>query len=350
MEFMRKFAAFLVLLLVICMLPKSAAEAFIAPEVPEDAAQWMPQDTGDFGGGLLEMLRKLLPDLRSDFLSAVKSGVAIYACFLMISILKGAGEGYSPAELAGAVCISFAVIRTSQSMISLAFETVTKISEYSKLFLPVITAASAAQGGITSATALYIGTTAFTSFASNAITRGLLPSVYFFLAAAIANCVLGDGIMKQLKEMIKKFSSWFLKTVLTIFMTYMSITGAVSGTADKAALKATKAAISTAVPVIGSSLAEASDALLISIGIAKNAVGIYGIFALLAVFLSPFMRIGMHYLVLKATAALCMFPDSKRLTDLVSDFSSALGLLLGITGCICVLSLIGAVCFMRGMM
>lgn len=347
---MRKFAVILVVFLVICLSPKSAAaEAFTAPEVPEEAARWMPQDTGDFGTGLLEMLQKLLPDLRSDFLTAVKTGVCVYACVLLISILKGAGEGHSPAELAGAVCISFAVIRTSQSMISLASETVIRISEYTKLLLPVITAASAAQGGVTSATALYVGTTAFTSFTSNVITRVLLPSVYFFLSAAIANCVLGDGIMKQLKEMIKKFSAWFLKTVITVFMTYMSITGAVSGTADKAALKVTKAAISTAVPVIGSSLAEASDALLISIGIAKNAVGIYGIFALLAVFLSPFLRIGMHYLVLKAASALCMFPDSKRLTELVGDFSSAMGLLLGITGCICVLSLIGAVCFMRGM-
>ena len=85
---MRKYAVIIVAFLVICLSPKcAAAEAFTAPAVLEEAAEWMPQDTGDFGSGLLEMLQKLLPDLRADFLTAVKTGGSVYACVLLISIL-----------------------------------------------------------------------------------------------------------------------------------------------------------------------------------------------------------------------------------------------------------------------
>ena len=227
-------------------------------------------------------------------------------------------------------------------------ETITEMSEYSKLFLPVIAAASSAQGTITSATALCVGTSAFTAFLTNVLRRILIPVVYLFLAAAVANCAVGEQALKKIRDQLKKLCAWFLKTVLTIFLTYMSVTGVVTGTVDKSAVKAAKAAISTAVPVIGSTLADASESLLLSASLVKNSVGIYGIFAFAAIFLLPFLRIGGHYLMMKGTAALCAMVGSKRLSELTEDFCSAMGLLLGMTGTMCALCVIGTVCFMKG--
>ena len=142
--------------------------------------------------------------------------------------------------------------------------------------------------------------------------------------------------------------SWSLKTLLTIFTTYISITGVVSGTTDAATLKATKVTISSFVPVVGSILSDASEAVLVSVGLAKNAAGIYGIFAILALFLEPFMRIGLHYLLLKTVCGICGILGSKRICDLIGDFSTAMGLLLAMTGTVCILLLIATVCFMKG--
>jgi len=80
----------------------------------------------------------------------------------------------------------------------------------------------------------------------------------------------------------------------------------------------------------------------------KNAAGIYGIFALLSLFLGPFLRIGIHYLILKASVLVCGVFGSKTAVMLIEDFSSALGLLLAITGSMCMLLLIGTVCFLKG--
>ena len=88
--------------------------------------------------------------------------------------------------------------------------------------------------------------------------------------------------------------------------------------------------------------------MLVSAGVMKNAAGIYGILAVLAVFLEPFLRIGIHYLMLKATASVCAIFGSGRMTGLIEDFSSAMGLLLAMTGATCLLLLISTVCFMKG--
>lgn len=340
---------FLMLLMVIffaaALCGHASAQELAAPAVPSDAAQWMPQEDSSFGAGLEAIAGKLLPEAVYQVQQAVKTGIGVFCCALLVSILNGA----SPiAQIAGAVCITTLMLTNSQTMISLAAETVSSLSEYSKLFFPVMAAAASAQGSLTSSTALCIGTSAFSGFLSGILRRVLIPVVYLFLASAVGNCALGEAALKNIRDQLKKLFTWFLKTVLALFLTYMSVTGAVTGAADKTAVKTAKAAISAIVPVIGKNLADASEALLLSADLVKNSIGVYGIFAFAAIFLSPFLRIGAQYLVLKAAAALCGILDCKRLTGLIEDFSTAMGLLLGMIGSMCALSMIGAVCFMKG--
>ena len=62
----------------------------------------------------------------------------------------------------------------------------------------------------------------------------------------------------------------------------------------------------------------------------------------------PFLKIGIQYLVLKAVASVCLMVEGDSIAGLLEDVSSAMGLLLGITGSVCVLLLISTVCFMKG--
>jgi len=88
--------------------------------------------------------------------------------------------------------------------------------------------------------------------------------------------------------------------------------------------------------------------VLIGAGIMKNAAGMYGIIAVLALFLEPFLRIGIHYLVLKITNLICGVFGEKQISALIGDYSSAMGMLLAVTGAMCLLLLISTVCFMKG--
>jgi len=142
--------------------------------------------------------------------------------------------------------------------------------------------------------------------------------------------------------------TWSLKIVLYVFSAYMSITGVVSGSVDAASMKATKIAISGAVPVVGGILSDASEAVLVGAGVMKSAAGVYGLLAILAVWIGPFVQIGCQYLLLKATAAVCGVIGTKETTGLISDFTGAMGLLLAMTGTVCLLLLISTVCFMKG--
>ena len=252
------------------------------------------------------------------------------------------------ADFAGVTAITSILLLSTNSLIRLGTGTLEEMQEYGKLLLPVMTAAMAAQGGITTSAALYGGTAVFNSLLTSLSNRLLIPMVYLYIALAAANAALGEEMMKKLREMVKTFVSWCLKTLLTVFTTYMGITGILTGTTDAAALKAAKVTFSTFVPVVGGILSDASEAVLVSAGFAKNAAGLYGIFAILALFVAPFLKIGVHYLLLKATAAISSLFGTKSMSELIGDFSTAMGLVLAMTGSACVLQLISTVCFLKG--
>ncbi len=328
--------------------PVSAVE-FTAPEVPDSGAEQMPGNTQSFGEGLMELITNALMTVRLDLREAFRVSLSVMAAVMMVSLLRSfSGPVTTVAEIAGTVAVAAVLLFSANAMVALGTETVQELSGYGKLLCPVLTAAYAAQGGVTASAALYGGTVAFDMLLSSIIADLLVPMIYIYLALSVANSALGEDVLKKMRDLVKTFMSWCLKIVLTVFTTYMSITGVVSGTTDAAALKATKVTISSFVPVVGGILSDASEAVLVSAGVAKNAAGIYGILAVLAVFLTPFLQIAIHYLILKGTAAVCGIFGSKGMSGLIEDFSSAMGLLLAMTGSACLLILISTVCFMKG--
>ena len=58
--------------------------------------------------------------------------------------------------------------------------------------------------------------------------------------------------------------------------------------------------------------------------------------------------IGCHYLLLRLTGAVCSIFGSKSVTELIHDFGTGMGILLGMTGAVSLMILISTVCFMRG--
>jgi stage III sporulation protein AE len=258
------------------------------------------------------------------------------------------GQSKKVTGLCGSIVIGCLMLGPSTALIQSAADTVRSVSDYGKLLIPVLTAALAARGGASESAALYAGTMFFDTILTSVIANAIVPMVYIFMALSIAKGALGNDILKRLQDLIKSTTSWFLKLVLYVFTGYMTITKVITGTADQTALKATKLTISGMVPVVGGMLSDASETVLISAGIVRNSVGIAGLMAVLAISVGPFLKIGVQYLMLKMTAAVCNIFADKRTTTLIGDFTTAMGLILGMTGTVCLLQIISIVCFLMG--
>lgn len=339
----------LILLIALLAIPARAQE-YTAPEAPEEALGLMPVERTTFGQDLWKVIKAAVAKLQPELASAAKICVSLVAITMAVSVVNAMpGKTESVIQLVGVLTVSALLLQQSGSMVRAGAETVTELSEYGKLLLPVMTAALAAQGGITSSGALYVGTTVFDTLLTVGISSILIPLVYCFLALSVASCAAGQAVLEKLCGFVKWLCTWLLKTSLYIFTAFLGITGVISGTADVAALKATKLTMSGMIPVVGGILSDASEAVLVGAGVMKTAAGTYGMLVIIAIWITPFIQIGVRYLLLKLSAAVCNVFGMKRISALVGAFSDAMGLLLAMTSAICIILLISLTCFMKGM-
>ncbi len=344
---MRHFLYFVLVLMAIAT--PAWAQDFTAPEAPESAQKYMPENNNSFGEDLWFVIKSAFSDLQPSMAEATGICLSVIAIVLLSTLTQSLSEGTKKVtEVTGTVAIGVLLISPAKTLIGLGAETVISIGEYGKLFIPVITAAFAAQGGVNASATLYTVTTVFCSFLINLICKLLIPLVYVFLCLSLAGCALEQQMLEKLKEAVKWLITWSLKTVLYTFTGFLTITGVVSGTTDASLLKAAKMTVSSCVPVVGGILSDASEAVLVGAGTMKNAAGVYGLIAILAIWIGPFLRIGVQYLFVKFTAAVCQIWGTKQTVSLVQDFSGSMGLVLAMTGTVCTMLVISTICFMKG--
>ena len=344
---MKRLLIWIVLLLIIAV-PVDAME-FTAPTAPQEAQKWMPKDTEDFGEGLLTIIRSAITVIQPSLTEALGTSVSLVTACLLVGILVEFTPGIKQVvELLGIILVATLLFHPANAFIQKGTETVQEISQYGRLLLPVMTATLAAQGAVNRSGAIYLATAFFDALLSSAVSKFLVPLVYTFLCLSICIHLFGQSLLRDVGKFIKWLLTWGLKIILYVFTGYIGITSVVGGTTDAAMLKATKLTISGMVPVVGNILSDASEAVLVGAGVVKSTIGIYGLLVIIALWIGPFLQIGVQYLIFKITAGICEMFGPKKLSDLVKDYSSVMGIVLAMTGTICVIFLISIICFMKG--
>lgn len=333
------------LLLALAALTVSAQSADVPADLknalPEGAAELLrgTDASGTAGiaagvGTILERVSRQVGDiLRQRTRGAALILLAVLLCSAAEGFCQEAGGGAAPfLSMAGALSVTMAAVGSLDSLMGMGAQTIGELSDFSKVLLPTLAAATAASGAVTTATVQQVSTVFFADLLVDLIERLLMPLAYLYTGALAASAMLPENRLGALAEGLKKVITWILTTALLTFTVYLSVVRVVSGSADAASLKVAKAAISGAVPVVGSILSEASETVLAGAGMLKNTVGVFGMLAILAACAHPFLHLGIQYLLYKATAFLAAAVGAPGLCKLIDGLGGAFGLVLGMTG------------------
>lgn len=304
------------------------------------------------GTSLDEGLRQIL-DTGSEQVSgilrqAVRSGVLLLCVVLLTALADGLGQGLGgsgvdAAALAGALAVTAVAVGDVNILIGMGRETIENIGAFSKLLLPSITAAAAAAGMPGSAVVRQVITMLFSDILFTLIDKLLLPMVYLYIASSTAYAAFGNEGLKRIGATLKWAVTGILTALMLIFVAYLTVSGVIAGTTDAVTVRATKFAVSSVVPVVGGILADAAETVLAGAGILRNAVGVFGMLAALAMCITPFLQLGIHYLVYKMTSALTATVAQGRVAGLIDSIGGAFALVLGMTGACALLLLISLI-------
>lgn len=294
---MRKWMMMLLILglLAVPVLGAEAEAEAVLEGVPQEAQAFLPQEDRGFLNGVLEVVRKALLAVTPGLPQAAAACAGVLAAAILCALFRAGDEGLRTptADILGAVAIASLLLQPTDALIQSGLETVQAISDYGKLLLPVMSAALVASGGTTTASALYMGTAMFDSLLTGLLAGLLGPLMYLFLSLSLASAAIGNKLLGRLRDFFKTLITWALKLVLSLFTGYMAITGVISGTADAAAVKVTKMAISGAVPVVGGMLSNATETVLAGAAAVRSTAGVLGLLAILAITAAPFFEAGL---------------------------------------------------------
>lgn len=303
--------------------------------------------------GLGQVLTSLADHLPQVMGEGVKSALRLLAVVMLCALIQGmqgvgAGDGVSVVTAAGSLAIAALAAQDMGVMLGLGRSTVENMHDFGQVLMPVMAACTALSGAPASAAARQVATALCSNALLALIDRVLVPMVYAYVAVSAAYAVVGNPGLKRLGTLLKGVTTWVLTTVLVAFVSYLSASGAVAGNTDAAALKAVKMTISTVVPVVGRILSDAAQTVLAGAGLLKNTVGVFGMVAVLSLCVVPFLRLGVHYISYKVSAALAGTVADGRLAELIAAIGTAFALVLGMAGACALVLLVSVVTGVAG--
>ena len=139
-------------------------------------------------------------------------------------------------------------------------------------------------------------------------------------------------MLTALSALLRKALRLLLIGFAGVFTLYLSLTGILTGSADAAAAKAVKTAVSAALPVVGSIVADAAATVTASAAILRGGIGIIGVMSVAAVCVTPYLQLAVHYALYKLAAGIAASFADKRVGRLIGGFADVYGFLLGMVG------------------
>lgn len=333
---MKRLAAFfasLVLLTVSAQaleLPEALTGA-LADELVEAAEE------GELLEGGISYLAALLRDAaRETLFDSLRGAVLLMLLALLCGLIEGTESetGGIAARCTGYVGVLGAAMIAAgdlNTLIGLGTQTVEELGTLAKLLLPTVAMAMAAGGCVGTASAWQAGALMLSDAFFSLLRACFLPALYCMIGMAAAGALLEQSGLSRLSDAVRKLAGWALGAALTLFTAFLSLTNVLAGTADRAAVRVGKSVISGAVPIVGSILSDASEAVFAAAHALRGTLGALGICAVLALCLVPLARLALQYLLYRAAAFFCGVVGTETLTGFLSQLSSAFSLMLAIT-------------------
>lgn len=337
------------MILMLSVQPCWGAEEWEVPGLDElyrQAEDYGVDSQEGFSAGLSDVLSDTVDQVEELLRAGLSTGLKLLAVVLLCSLAQsagGEGSGLRAWELTGTLAITALTMTDMDAMIGLGRDTIGRMDAFSKFILPVMAALTAATGNVSAAALRQGATVLFSQLLLTAMDTLLIPLVYAYVAVNCAQAAVGNPGLERLAALLKSTVTFLLNSILLAFVGYLTASGAIAGSVDASKVKAVRMAISRAIPVVGSILADASESVLIGAGVLKGTVGAVGLLVVLAICLTPFLHLALQYLTYKVTAALCATVAQPRLAKLIDAIGAAFGLVLGMTGAAALLLMVSLV-------
>lgn len=265
-----------------------------------------------------------LVDIR-EFLPFLFTILAIGILSSLINEFKNGSDGTS--DIIHFVCMSVMVITIIfifKDILSLVLDTLSILLKQMEIIFPILLALMTAIGSFSSISIYNPLVAVLTTIVGFVFEKLLFPIFIVVFVLSILGNLTETVKLGKLQSFLSSLFKWSIGIVFTLFTGFLSLQGITAGRYDSVSIKATKFAVKSYIPIIGSYISEGMDFLVLGSVLVKNTVGLVGVFILFLTVLSPIISILIIKLGLQLSGAILEMCGSKKLSEFTTSCSKLL--------------------------
>ncbi len=295
--------------------------------------------------------KKLLKSVWKIFGNELQSAINILGSIIIIiiinSILNCITEGLQNKSVSKIayyvqyILIVTIVLTNFSSVIASIKESINNMTDFTNMLIPIMMTLIVTTGSVTTAAAIQPILIFMISLIGNFINNIAIPIILVSTALGIISKISNKVQIDRLAKRLKSSTIWIIGIILTLFVTLVSVDGTLSSSVDAVTSKTAKAAVSNLIPVVGKILGDAVDSVIGCSSILKNAVGILGVIIIIAISITPIIKLlilmGIYYI----GAAICEPIADEKVVKLLDQMGDTFKILLAFMCSMSVMIIIG---------
>lgn len=216
------------------------------------------------------------------------------------------------------------VIIAFKNILSSTRNTINLIMSQMQIIFPILITLLASIGSIASISIYNPLVAILTGVVSIVFNNFLYPLfIVIFILAILGN--LTDTVkLGKLSGFLMSTFKWTIGIVFTIFTGFLSVQGISAGKYDSVSIKATKFAMKSYIPIIGSYVSDGMDFLILGSVLVKNSIGLIGVIILFITILSPILMIILYKLALQLSSGILEMTGNAKISNFLSSCSKLL--------------------------
>ena len=294
-----------------------------------------------------QLLKNIFPLLGTEIKESLKVMGSILIIVLIHSVLKSISDNLNNKSVAQItyyvqyILIATVIMTNFSSIITLSKEAVGNMISFIQLLFPLLMTLMLASGSVVSVNLVQPIILFIINLISNIFQSIIIPIILVGTALAIVSKISDRIQIDKLSKFLKSSSVWVIGILLTIFVGVLSIEGTLGSSVDGITAKTAKAAVSSFIPVVGKVLGDAVDTVIGCSAILKNAIGIVGVIVVIAICITPILKLAIITIIYHLTAALCEPIADSKIVSLITQMADTFKILLAILCSISVMLIIG---------
>jgi len=221
----------------------------------------------------------------------------------------------------------FTLLTTTFCKISaLAAGTLHSLLQFMKALLPTYFMGIAFCSGAKTSMVFYETTLFLITFVDIVLIKVLFPLINVYFILMLANNITKEDMLSKMAELLESIIKWSLKTIMAAVIGFNVIQGLVVPLTDQVKRSALLRT-AHAMPGVGNALGSMTESVFAAGILIKNSIGVAGLIVIIAICLTPLIKLILYQLIYKFGASIVQPISDKRIINCINGTAKSAELL-----------------------